>query len=66
LTWNTLERRLKKKSAGTADAVTLGDAWLAPAIQAGALQPIADPERWRWWVRLPAFACLMLTFHPEI
>lgn len=42
--------RQKKKSAGTADAVTLGDAWLAPAIQAGALQPIVDPERWRWWV----------------
>jgi hypothetical protein len=43
--------RQKKKSAALADAVTLGDAWLAPAIQQGALQPIPTPERWRWWVR---------------
>ena len=44
--------RQKKKSAALADAATLGDAWLAPAIQQGALQPIPTPERWRWWVRL--------------
>lgn len=44
-------RRQKRKSAAAADAVTLGDAWLAPAIQQGALQPVPTPERWRWWVR---------------
>lgn len=48
--------RRKKKSAAQADAVTLGDAWLAPAIQQGALQPIPTLERWRWWVR-PASRC---------
>ncbi len=38
------------KSAAGADLVTVGDAWLAPAIRAGALQPLRDHERWRWWV----------------
>lgn len=41
------------KSAAGADLVTVGDAWLAPAIRAGALQPLRDHERWRWWVGAP-------------
>lgn len=39
----------KDKSAARADAVTVGDSWLAPAIRSGALQPISFPQRWRWW-----------------
>ncbi|KAL3137083.1 hypothetical protein ABBQ32_006668 [Trebouxia sp. C0010 RCD-2024] len=39
----------KKISARTADAVTLGDSWLGPAIQAGYLQPLQDVESYRWW-----------------
>lgn len=42
----------KKNSAARADAVVLGDAWLAPAIRAGLIQPIPKPESSRWWVRL--------------
>lgn len=40
----------KKQSAARADAVTLGDAWLAPAIRAGLLQPIPDAQNSTWWV----------------
>ena len=40
----------KKQSAARADAVTLGDAWLAPAIKAGLLQPIPDAQNSTWWV----------------
>ncbi|KAI8466668.1 MAG: hypothetical protein J3K34DRAFT_379213, partial [Monoraphidium minutum] len=42
-----------KRSAGAADVVTLGDAWLAPAIREGLLQPIPSAETYRWWRRLP-------------
>ena len=34
----------------TVDAVTLGDAWLQPAIAQGLIQPIVDVEQYRWWV----------------
>ena len=44
-------RKSKGKDACTADAVTLGDAWLAPAIQQGLLQPIPAAKTSRWWVR---------------
>jgi len=40
-------------TAAHADVVTLGDAWLAPAIKAGKLQPIPNAEHYRWWKRLP-------------
>jgi hypothetical protein len=43
----------KKNSAAKADAVTLGDAWLAPAIQAGLIQPIPAALESRWWVSVP-------------
>ncbi|CAL8462508.1 g2041 [Coccomyxa elongata] len=43
----------KKNSAARADAVSLGDAWLGPAIRAGLIQPIPDAESSRWWGNLP-------------
>jgi spermidine/putrescine-binding protein len=38
---------------GAADIVTLGDAWLGPAIQQQLIQPIPSAETYRWWRRLP-------------
>lgn len=43
--------RSKKDSAAKADAATLGDAWLAPAIQKGLLQPVPAAQSSAWWVR---------------
>jgi hypothetical protein len=34
--------------AGAADVVTLGDAWLGPAIKQGLIQPIPSAETYRW------------------
>lgn len=45
----------KKNSAATADAVTMGDAWLGPAIARGLLQPIPEADVARWWVSSHAF-----------
>lgn len=42
--------RAAGKAAATADAVTLGDAWLGPAIQQGLLQPIPHALSSPWWV----------------
>ncbi len=42
----------KKDSAASADAVTLSDTWLGPAIQAGLLRPVPRATSSRWWVRL--------------
>ena len=42
----------KKDSAAHADAVTMGDVWLAPAIQAGLVQPIPDVQHSAWWVSI--------------
>lgn len=39
-----------KKATCSADAVTMGDAWLAPAIQQGLLQPVPGATSSRWWV----------------
>lgn len=63
----------KKKSASTADVVTIGDSWLGPAIKAGYLQPLQDVDSFRWWVSLhsnttalPACLCLhLLHFMPQ-
>lgn len=41
-----------KNSAGAADVVTLGDAWLAQAIKDRLVQPIANAESYRWWRHL--------------
>jgi hypothetical protein len=41
------------RRTGQADAVTLGDQWLAPAIRDGLLMPIPDAHRSRWWASLP-------------
>lgn len=40
----------KKRTVAIADAVTLGDSWLGPAIKAGYLQPLQDVTGYRWWV----------------
>lgn len=48
-------------SARTADAVTLGDTWLGPAIKAGYLQPLQDVDSYRWWVSLQPRPCLALS-----
>lgn len=29
--------------------MTLGDAWLGPAIRGGLVRPIPDAQRCRWW-----------------
>ncbi|KAG2487410.1 hypothetical protein HYH03_013979 [Edaphochlamys debaryana] len=42
-----------KRSSGIADAVTLGDAWLAPAVARGLVQPLRGAEGYRWWRLLP-------------
>ena len=47
-------------SARTADAVTLGDSWLGPAIKAGYLQPLQDVGNFRWWVSLQSQPSLAL------
>jgi hypothetical protein len=36
-----------KRLASAADVVTLGDSWLAPAIQRGLIQPISNAEAYR-------------------
>jgi spermidine/putrescine-binding protein len=41
-------------ATAAADAVTLGDAWLAPAIAAGLIAPIPKADASRWLARLPA------------
>jgi len=48
--WKELGDPAGKGSAGTADAVSLGDEWLGPAIATGRLQPVPDAETARWWV----------------
>ncbi|GIL68080.1 hypothetical protein Vafri_21393 [Volvox africanus] len=42
-----------KRSAGVADVVTLGDTWLAAAIQKGLVQPIPGASSSRWYRLLP-------------
>ncbi|GIL81389.1 hypothetical protein Vretimale_1058 [Volvox reticuliferus] len=42
-----------KRSAGVADVVTLGDTWLAAAIQRGLVQPIPGATSSRWYRLLP-------------
>ncbi|KAG1669301.1 hypothetical protein FOA52_014862 [Chlamydomonas sp. UWO 241] len=41
-----------KQSAGAADVVTLGDAWLGPAIARRLVSPIPNAEHSRWWKML--------------
>ena len=45
---------LRKVGGEAADALTLGDAWLGPAVAAGLLAPIPRAEGARWRSRLPA------------
>ena len=52
-TWSPLHRQelgdpSGKNSAGAADVITLGDTWLAAAIQRRLLQPIPNAETSRW------------------
>ena len=48
----TLQDIYKELDSTTVDAVTLGDAWLDKAIRQGHIQPIEDPERYRYWKSL--------------
>lgn len=58
--FNDLKEPTKKQSAGTADVVTLGDSWLALAIQQDLLQPIQEAEHYRWYQALsPAWRQLV-------
>lgn len=50
--WKDLPAAGKDRSAGAADIVTIGDAWLGPAIRAGYVQPIDGAEMFRWWRRM--------------
>jgi len=43
-----------REGAAGADAVSLGDAWLAPAVAAGLLAPVPVAAAARWRARLPA------------
>ena len=45
----TLKDIYKELETTTVDAVTLGDAWLDKAIQEGCIQPLEEPERYRYW-----------------
>jgi len=45
--------RATDTGAGCADAVTLGDSWLAPAITLGLVAPVPKAEASRWLARLP-------------
>ncbi|KAJ9529617.1 hypothetical protein QJQ45_014377, partial [Haematococcus lacustris] len=54
-----------KNSAAGADCVSLGDAWLAPAIQRRLLQPLPHPEQYRWWRLLPPRWHTLLRRHPD-
>jgi putative spermidine/putrescine transport system substrate-binding protein len=38
------------RPAPVADLITLGDAWLAPAIQQGLIQPLEWEVQWKWLV----------------
>ncbi len=57
-----------KNSAGAADVVTLGDAWLAQAIRDRLVQPIANAESYRC-VCVSALLCwenLLVLYPPDI
>jgi len=51
--WAELEGKPGKQGGKrtTVDLVTLGDAWLSAAIRKDLIQPIENPERYRYWVR---------------
>lgn len=48
----TLKDIYKELHTTTVDAVTIGDAWLDKAIREGCIQPIDDPEQYRYWKSL--------------
>ncbi|KAL6747850.1 hypothetical protein V8C86DRAFT_2896496 [Haematococcus lacustris] len=54
-----------KNSAAGADCVSLGDTWLAPAIQRRLLQPLPHPEQYRWWRLLPPRWHTLLRRNPD-
>lgn len=45
-------KELHGEKPTTVDAVTLGDAWLDKAIREGTIQPIENPEQYRYWNEL--------------
>lgn len=46
--WKELEGDGKQKKT-TADVVTVGDAWLQYGIDRNLIQPVENPERYRYW-----------------
>lgn len=44
--------QITPKSAMAADLVTVGDSWLATAVQGGLLDPIRNAEQFDWFNRL--------------
>ena len=49
----TMEKKqISPKSAMAADLVTVGDSWLATAVQGGLIDPIPNAEQFEWFKRL--------------
>ncbi|CAM6010716.1 unnamed protein product [Sphagnum balticum] len=46
------KRNLTPRSAMAADLVTVGDSWLATAVQGGLIEPITNAEQFEWFQRL--------------
>jgi spermidine/putrescine-binding protein len=46
------KRNLTPRSAMAADLVTVGDSWLATAVQGGLIEPIKNAEQFEWFQRL--------------
>ena len=46
------KRHLTARSAMAADLVTIGDSWLATAVQGGLIEPIANVDQFEWFKRL--------------
>ncbi len=46
------KRNITLQSAMAADLVTVGDSWLATAVQGGLIEPITNAEQFEWFQRL--------------
>ncbi|KAI8106845.1 hypothetical protein M9434_001499 [Picochlorum sp. BPE23] len=48
-TLSDIWKEMSGRAPTTVDAVTVGDAWLERAVMEGRIQPIEDPEQYRYW-----------------
>lgn len=48
-TLSDIWKEMSGRTPTTVDAVTVGDAWLERAVMEGRIQPIEDPEKYRYW-----------------